>query len=195
MADKKNNGAPTSVDPWITKEIMARVTYNELSKKLDKKVDKEVIELKLEILENETKAAERIFEKTQAKISSVPKTGDMVDLRNIVTGWSNWFRRSVVGAILFIIVTGFGAVYQYSTLNSTVNTTHLAIRELTVKIKEIKEFQRSQQNDINDIQRVQQRIKETQTFLDRKFEIISIQGIKKKGVRNENGTRKHDRPQ
>lgn len=194
MDDKRiNKGAPTFIDPWITQEVLARVTYGELDKKLEKKADQSYVKLKFEMLENETKAAEKTIESARAKISNVPKTGDMVDLRNMVTGWSNWFRRISVGAILFLIVTGGGAVYQFSTLSSMVNVTHSAIRELTVKTEEIKKFQQSQQKDIDGILRVQQEIKETQTFLDRKFEIMSIRDIKEKGVQNENRRRKKSR--
>lgn len=118
----------SSVEPWVIEQLSKRPKEAWIR---DSYYSKEVLDLKLGALQREINSrfagleadaddTQRVVIEQRGKWSKIPKRHEMEDLKVAVTGWSAWFRRMIVGVIVFLIGTGGMAVWQYAVLSAQV---------------------------------------------------------------------------
>jgi len=117
-----------SVEPWVIEQLSKRPKETWVRDQLAAFYNKEVLDLKLDsirkemetrlhMLEAESDDTQRVFIEQRGKWSKIPKRHEVEELKVSVTGWSSWFRRTLVGVIIFLIGTGGMAVWKYAELN------------------------------------------------------------------------------
>jgi len=78
---------------------------------------KRELDSRLQRVEAGADDTQRVVIEQRGKWSLIPKRFEMEELKEAVTGWSAWFRRTLVGVIVFLLGTGGMAVWQYASLN------------------------------------------------------------------------------
>lgn len=117
-----------SVEPWVIEQLSKRPRETWVRDQLDSFYNKEILDLKLESIKREMESrlhaleagsddTQRVFIEQRGKWSKIPKRHEVEELKQSVTGWSSWFRRMIVGVIIFLIGTGGMAVWKYAELN------------------------------------------------------------------------------
>ena len=141
LSETSEVAAPSAVDPWVITQLGKCARQSWVADKLTDVYNKDVVDLKLaslesrilaklDSLERTTDDTQRVFVEQRGKWSLAPKRHEVDDLKTAVTGWSSWFRRIIVGIIVFLIGTGGMAVWQYATLTISLE----AAREENEKI-------------------------------------------------------------
>ena len=131
-----------SVEPWVIEQLSKRPKETWVRDQLQSFYNKEILDLKLESIKKELDSrlhaleadaddTQRVFIEQRGKWSKIPKRHEMEDLKEAVTGWSAWFRRMLVGVIVFLIGTGGMAVWKYAELNVHVGTVEKELEKVT----------------------------------------------------------------
>ena len=121
----------TTVEPWVIDQLGKRPKEALVRDQLQGFYNKEMLDLKLEsmqkefsnrlqALESDADDTQRVVIEQRGKWSKIPKRHEVDDLKTAVIGWSMWFRRVIVGVILFLVGTGGMAVWNYASLDAQV---------------------------------------------------------------------------
>lgn len=138
----RNTGvAPTTVEPWIIEQFQKMARGKWVVRELEKKADDDWVKEKFRSIERRSEDTQSVIKEHKGKLSNAPKRHEMNDLKEAVTGWSYWFRRMMVGAILFLIGTGGMIVWQYAGLNAKVEMSSAQSTEMVEMMKELKKSQ------------------------------------------------------
>jgi len=184
--DLRNTGvlAPSKIDAWVVDQFGRRVKYSfcektrakkqsDCERAMEKKADISWIKLKDKQIEKDLMEIKRMFDITREKVSLAPKSMEVTELRTVVSDWSKWFRRSMIGVIVFLVTTGGAAMWQYSALSSKVVITQGAMDTIST---DVKEMHAGQIRFMDEIKEGQKEIQESQEHLERKFEIVLLKG-------------------
>lgn len=131
-----------TVEPWVIEQLSKRPKETWVRDQLQSFYNKEILDLKLDSIKRELDSrlhalevdaddTQRVFVEQRGKWSKIPKRHEMVELKEAVTGWSAWFRRTIVGVIVFLIGTGGMAVWQYAALNSQVSVVEKELEKVS----------------------------------------------------------------
>lgn len=142
---------PKSVDPWIVNQLDKRARRSWAGRELDKKADKDWVLERFSSLQREADSTKSTIREYKGKISAAPKRYEMEDLKGTLTGWSGWFRKSVVAVIIFIVGSIGTVGWNYSALNS--------------KVEEAS-------NTVTDTKKSIEAIEDSQAMLEQKMELI-----------------------
>jgi len=186
LSETSDAGTPSVIDPWIISQFGKYARQTWVTDKLSDIYTKDVIDLKLgslekslnsrlDSLEKDSDNTQRVFVEQRGKWSLIPKRHEVEDLKTAVTGWSSWFRRVIIGVILFLVGTGGTAVWQYAELNMAVgaarNETDKVLKDYN-ELKIIQEEQRKTMEFMKTIiqnQRAPVRTDSTTSDVDRNF--------------------------
>lgn len=156
MARKKTDLKTTTmtspagdVEPWVIEQLSKRPKETWVREQLCSFYNKEILDLKLDALQREMNSrfmalesdaddTQRVVIEQRGKWSKIPKRHEMEDLKIAVTGWSSWFRRIIVGVIVFLIGTGGMAVWQYAVLNAQVDVMEREADKITKENEQLK---------------------------------------------------------
>lgn len=132
---------PKSVDPWVVDQLDRRARRSWAGRELDKKADKDWVLERFSSLQREADSTKSTVREYKAKLSAAPKRYEMDDLKGTLTGWSGWFRKSVVAVIIFIVGSIGTVGWNYATLNSQVAEASKTVKETKKNIESIKSNQ------------------------------------------------------
>lgn len=150
----------TSVEPWVVEQLSKRPKESWVRDQLQSYYSKELLDLKLESIRNEVNmrllALESDADDTQqvvieqrGKWSKAPKRHEVDDLKTAVVGWSSWFRRTIVGVILFLVGTGGVVVWKYAELNVLVAESNKKTEELIEEMRIMRSQQIQMEKQLN----------------------------------------------
>lgn len=137
----------SGVEPWVVEQLSKRPKESWVRDQLQAYYSKEMLDLKLEALRNEMNArltaleadaddTQRVVIEQRGKWSKAPKRHEVDDLKTAVTGWSAWFRRTLIGVILFLVGTGSVTVWKYAELSVLLGESNKRVNELVGALKE-----------------------------------------------------------
>ena len=149
---------PHGIDPWIIDQLDKRARRGWAGRELDKKADKDWVTEKFRSLQREADSTKSTIQEYKGKISAAPKRYEMNDLKEVLTGWSGWFRKSVVAFIIFIVGSLGTVGWNYSTLNSRVDSAHETVQEVKSSLEVIEDNQRAQEQKLELIQRLLEQV-------------------------------------
>ena len=153
MAKKKEMKTTTltapagNVEPWVIEQLSKRPKESWVREQLEGVYNKEVLDLKLDsmqrdlhnaiaALKDDAEDTQRIVIEQRGKWSKAPKRHEMEEVKVAVTGWSSWFRRTLVGMVIFLTGTGGLGVWRYAEMHTRMTTaieavsyTHLRAHE------------------------------------------------------------------
>jgi cell division protein FtsB len=155
-----------AVEPWVIEQLSKRPKETWVRDQLQSFYNKEILDLKLESIKKELDSrlhsleagaddTQRVVIEQRGKWSLIPKRFEMEELKEAVTGWSSWFRRSLLGVILFLIGTGGMAVWKYAELN-----VHVGVVEREME----KVAKRNERLEI-DVDQLEKKLEMLQAFL------------------------------
>jgi hypothetical protein len=135
-----------SVDPWVIDQLSKRPRETWVRGQLAAFYTKEMLDLKLESIKKEMDTrlraleidaddTQKVFIEQRGKWSKAPKRHEVEELKESVTGWSSWFRRMLVGVIVFLIGTGGMAVWKYAELDVHVGVVEKDMAKVTKKTR------------------------------------------------------------
>lgn len=163
-------------DPNHVTGVSESIDVNKLLwEELAKKANIEWVKSEIARLQEVQRATRKAQDETRRKVSNAPKpdqVGSIRDqqhelreelsaVRKSVQGWSASFRRIVIEVLLFVVAVGGAAIWQYSSINERGIANQKAMQEISDTIKDIKQ---------------------TQAYLEKRFELITLieaQGEKK----------------
>lgn len=148
-----------NVEPWVVEQLSKRPKESWVREQLDGTYNKEVLDLKLASIERDLKHAidslkddaedtQRIVIEQRGKWSKAPKRHEMEDLKVAVTGWSAWFRRTLVGMLLFLIGTGGVAVWRYAEMSTNMAASLEEMEEVKEENRILQARQREMEKQI-----------------------------------------------
>ena len=105
--------------------------------------------MRLMALEADADDTQRVVIEQRGKWSKIPKRHEMEDLKVAVTGWSSWFRRMIVGVIVFLIGTGGMAVWQYAVLSAQVGVAEKRMQEMSKENERLTSIQEKLEEKID----------------------------------------------
>lgn len=149
-----------SVEPWVIEQLSKRPKETWVRDQLSSFYNKEILDLKLNAITREMNSrfmaleadaddTQRVFIEQRGKWSKVPKRHEMEDLKVAVTGWSSWFRRIIVGVIVFLIGTGGMAMWQYAVLNTQVDVAEREMDKISKENERLKVAQEKLEEKID----------------------------------------------
>lgn len=138
----------TVVEPWVIEQLSKRPEESWVRDQLQGFYSKELLDLKLESLRSEMNVrlmaleadaddTQRVVIEQRGKWSKAPKRHEVDDLKTAVTGWSAWFRRIIVGVIIFLVGTGGMVVWKYAELNVMMHESEKSMNKMVDENKEL----------------------------------------------------------
>lgn len=149
---------PKTIDPWIVDQLDKRARRSWAGRELDKKADKDWVLEKFSSLQRESDSTKSTIREYKSKLSAAPKRYEMDDLKGVLSGWSGWFRKSVVAFIIFIIGSLGTVGWNYSSLNSRVDSAYETVQDVKGSLEIIEDNQRAQEQKLELIQRLLEQV-------------------------------------
>lgn len=160
MATTTLTSPARSVEPWVIEQLSKRPKETWVRCQLESFYNKEILDLKLDSIKKELDSrlrtlevgsddTQRVFIEQRGKWSKVPKRHEMEELKSSVTGWSAWFRRMIVGVILFLVGTGGMAMWQYAVLNTQVGVVEREMEKVSKENERLKVAQEKLEESVD----------------------------------------------
>jgi len=149
---------PKSVDPWIVDQLDKRARRSWAGRELDKKADLDWVKERFSSLQREADSTQSTMKEYKGKLSNAPKRHEMEDLKGTLTGWSGWFRKSIVGIVIFIVGSIGTVGWNYSALNSRVEAAHTTTQETKEGVEAIEDSQRVLEQKLELIQMLLEKV-------------------------------------